>query len=150
MKNSKMAFYDSSYAKLYLTTYIGHHTLAVQRGLNLGVALFIVSEALFFLAIFWAFFHKLSTLWIGAKFRGNPKALITKLYKETYRVASLISGGTVTSLEILDINQGMGNRGSKPDSLISVKEQRVDGSSVFLNTVRCTLSAREIWFLCYL
>lgn len=38
-------------------TYIGHHTLAVQRGLNLGVALFIVSEALFFLAIFWAFFH---------------------------------------------------------------------------------------------
>jgi len=38
-------------------TYLGNHTLAVQRGLNLGVALFIVSEALFFLAIFWAFFH---------------------------------------------------------------------------------------------
>ena len=38
-------------------TYIGHHTLAVQRGLNLGVGLFIVSEALFFLAIFWTFFH---------------------------------------------------------------------------------------------
>jgi len=33
-------------------TYIGHHTLAVQRGLNIGVGLFIVSEALFFLAIF--------------------------------------------------------------------------------------------------
>ena len=112
-------------------TYIGHHTLAVQRGLNLGVALFIVSEALFFLAIFWAFFHKLSTLWIGAKLRRNPKALITKLHKETYKVAPLIAGGTVTSLEILDTNQGMGNRGSKSDSLISVKEQRVDGSSVF-------------------
>lgn len=38
-------------------TYIGNHTLAVQRGLNLGVALFIVSEALFFVAIFWTFFH---------------------------------------------------------------------------------------------
>jgi len=38
-------------------TYLGYHTLAVQRGLNMGVALFIVSEALFFLAIFWAFFH---------------------------------------------------------------------------------------------
>jgi len=38
-------------------TYIGNHTLAVQRGLNMGVALFIVSEALFFLAIFWAYFH---------------------------------------------------------------------------------------------
>lgn len=38
-------------------TYLGNHTAAVQRGLNLGVALFIASEALFFLAIFWAFFH---------------------------------------------------------------------------------------------
>ena len=38
-------------------TYMGNHTLAVQRGLNIGVGLFIVSEALFFLAIFWAFFH---------------------------------------------------------------------------------------------
>jgi cytochrome c oxidase subunit 3 len=38
-------------------TYIGNHTLAVQRGLNMGVALFIVSEGLFFLAIFWTFFH---------------------------------------------------------------------------------------------
>jgi len=38
-------------------TYLGNHTLAVQKGLNMGVALFIVSEALFFLAIFWAYFH---------------------------------------------------------------------------------------------
>ena len=38
-------------------TYYGNHTLAVQIGLNMGVGLFIVSEALFFLAIFWTFFH---------------------------------------------------------------------------------------------
>ena len=38
-------------------TYLGNHTLAVQKGLNMGVALFIVSEILFFLAIFWAYFH---------------------------------------------------------------------------------------------
>lgn len=38
-------------------TFIGNHTLAVQRGLNMGVTLFIVSEVLFFLAIFWAYFH---------------------------------------------------------------------------------------------
>jgi len=38
-------------------TYLGHHTLAVQKGLNMGVGLFIVSEGLFFLAIFWTFFH---------------------------------------------------------------------------------------------
>ena len=38
-------------------TYLGNHTLSVQRGLNMGVGLFVVSEGLFFLAIFWAFFH---------------------------------------------------------------------------------------------
>jgi len=50
-------------------TYLGNHTLAVQRGLNMGVGLFIVSEALFFLAIFWAFFHSAlsPTIELGAK-----------------------------------------------------------------------------------
>jgi len=42
-------------------TYLGNHTLAVQKGLNLGVILFIVSEGLFFVAIFWAFFHSALT-----------------------------------------------------------------------------------------
>lgn len=42
-------------------TFLGNHTLAVQKGLNLGVILFILSEALFFLAIFWAFFHSALT-----------------------------------------------------------------------------------------
>jgi len=65
-----------------------------------------------------------------AKLRGSPKALITKLHKETLEVAPLMPGGIVRSLEILGANQGMGNRGSKIDFLISVKEQRVDGSSV--------------------
>lgn len=38
-------------------TYLGDHTSAVQRGLNIGIGLFILSEALFFLAIFWTYFH---------------------------------------------------------------------------------------------
>lgn len=38
-------------------TYQGCHTFAVQKGLTIGVALFIVSEVFFFLSIFWAFFH---------------------------------------------------------------------------------------------
>ena len=50
-------------------TYEGHHTLAVQRGINMGVGLFIASEALFFLAIFWAFFHSAlsPTIELGAQ-----------------------------------------------------------------------------------
>lgn len=38
-------------------TYEGQHTVAVQRGLRLGMILFIISEVMFFFAFFWAFFH---------------------------------------------------------------------------------------------
>jgi len=38
-------------------TFLGAHTEKVQRGISLGVALFIVSEVMFFLSIFWAYFH---------------------------------------------------------------------------------------------
>ena len=38
-------------------TFEGHHTSVVQQGLRYGVLLFIVSEILFFVAFFWAFFH---------------------------------------------------------------------------------------------
>lgn len=38
-------------------TYEGTHTLKVQRGLRIGMILFIISEIFFFLAFFWAFFH---------------------------------------------------------------------------------------------
>ena len=50
-------------------TYYGNHTLAVTRGLSMGVALFIVSEVCFFVAIFWAFFHSslAPTVELGAK-----------------------------------------------------------------------------------
>ena len=66
------------------------------------------------------------------KLRGSPKALKTKDKKETSYPAQLITEGIVTSLKILVI--GMGDRGSKSaiDNRIAVKEQRVDGSSVFI------------------
>ena len=38
-------------------TYEEQHNFAVQRGLRLGMILFIVSEIMFFFAFFWAFFH---------------------------------------------------------------------------------------------
>jgi len=38
-------------------TFQGHHTKPVQNGLKEGVILFIVSEVMFFVAFFWAFFH---------------------------------------------------------------------------------------------
>lgn len=38
-------------------TFQGHHTLVVQKGLKLGMILFILSEVFFFFSFFWAFFH---------------------------------------------------------------------------------------------
>lgn len=38
-------------------TYLGHHTIQVQKGLSIGVVLFIISEVFAFLSVFWAFFH---------------------------------------------------------------------------------------------
>jgi cytochrome c oxidase subunit 3 len=50
------------------STYEGHHTFVVQLGLRYGMILFIVSEVMFFLAFFWAFFHSplAPTVEIGA------------------------------------------------------------------------------------
>lgn len=38
-------------------TILGHHTLAVRNGIYIGYILFIVSEAMFFVGIFWAYAH---------------------------------------------------------------------------------------------
>ena len=38
-------------------TYLGDHTKQVQKGLEIGILLFIVSEIFAFLSVFWAFFH---------------------------------------------------------------------------------------------
>jgi heme/copper-type cytochrome/quinol oxidase subunit 3 len=38
-------------------TFRGQHTLKVTDGLRLGVVLFIISEVMFFVSFFWAFFH---------------------------------------------------------------------------------------------
>jgi len=48
-------------------TFEGRHTFAVQRGLRMGFALFIVSEIMFFFGFFWAFFYlSISpSIWIG-------------------------------------------------------------------------------------
>ena len=75
------------------------HTPAVQRGLRLGMVLFIVSEIMFFFAFFWAFFHSsLSpTFNIGGVW--PPQAIVpidTWGIPLTNTVFLLTSGATVT------------------------------------------------------
>lgn len=39
-------------------TYLGKHTVRVQRGIRIGFCLFLMRERMFFVSFFWAFFHR--------------------------------------------------------------------------------------------
>ena len=111
-------------------TYLGNHTYAVQRGINIGVGLFIVSEVFFFLTIFWAFFHssispsiELGTQWPPMGIEGvnpfelpllNTIILLSSGVTITYGHHSLIQGnrkgalyGTVFTILLAIIFTGL-------------------------------------------
>jgi cytochrome c oxidase subunit 3 len=80
-------------------TYEEQHSFIVQRGLRLGMVLFIVSEIMFFFAFFWAFLH--SSLAPAHDIGGvwPPKAIYsleTYTIPLTNTVLLLSSGATVT------------------------------------------------------
>jgi cytochrome c oxidase subunit 3 len=80
-------------------TFEDQHTIVVQKGLRLGMVLFIVSEIMFFFAFFWAFFHSsiAPTYSIGGVW--PPKAINTVntfTLPLTNTFLLLTSGATVT------------------------------------------------------
>jgi len=89
----------------------GAHTLPVQKGLKIGMILFIVSEVMFFFAFFWAFFHSslAPTIEIGAIW--PPNGILPfypwKNYNPTFNTVILLQSGaciTLTHFSIINNN----------------------------------------------
>jgi len=80
-------------------TFEDQHSAVVRKGLRLGMALFIISEIMFFFSFFWAFFHSsLSPVFsIGSVW---PPAAISVIYVSTIPLTNTLilitSGAAVT------------------------------------------------------
>ena len=131
-------------------TYLGNHTLAVQKGLNMGVALFIVSEALFFLAIFWAFFHSAlsPTVELGAQWPPMGIEAINPFELPLLNTVILLSSGVTVTYAHHSLIQG--NRAGALYGLVATVILAV----LFYRITRCRIQCvilyykwRSIWYM---
>jgi cytochrome c oxidase subunit 3 len=98
-------------------SYLGAHTDKVQKGISLGVALFIISEIFFFLSIFWAYFHSSLAPAIEIGSEWPPKGIepVNASEVPTANTTLLLSSGsavTVTHHSLVDRLIDWANNGS--------------------------------------
>jgi len=106
-------------------TYLGAHTDKVQKGLSLGVVLFIISEVFFFLSIFWAYFHSSLAPAIEIGSEWPPKGIepINASEVPTANTTLLLSSGaavTVSHHSLVDRKIKWANLGSVATIIMAV------------------------------
>jgi len=81
-------------------TFLGSHTDKVQKGISLGVALFIISEVFFFLSIFWAYFHSslAPTVEIGSEWPPKGIEPVDASEVPTANTTLLLSSGSAVTV----------------------------------------------------
>jgi len=98
-------------------SYLGAHTDKVQKGISLGVVLFIISEIFFFLSIFWAYFHSslAPAIEIGSEWPPKGIEAVNASEVPTANTTILLSSGssvTVSHHSLVDRLISWANYGS--------------------------------------
>jgi len=117
-------------------SYLGAHTDKVQKGISLGVALFIISEVFFFLSIFWAYFHSSLAPAIEIGSEWPPKGIepVNASEVPTANTTLLLSSGsavTVTHHSLVDRLIDWANNGSVATLFMAVFFTVLQGMEYF-------------------
>jgi len=117
-------------------SFLGAHTDKVQKGISLGVVLFITSEVLFFVSIFWAYFHSslAPTIEIGSEWPPKGIEPIDASEVPTANTAILLSSGsavTVSHHSLVDRSIDWANYGSVATIVMAVMFTLLQGMEYF-------------------
>jgi heme/copper-type cytochrome/quinol oxidase subunit 3 len=99
-------------------TYRGFHTLKVQRGIALGMKLFIASEVMFFFGFFWAFFYFSidPSIWVDCSWPPKGIPVINPLRFPLINTLLLLTSGMTLTISHLSLK--IGDRGASIKALV--------------------------------
>jgi len=117
-------------------SFLGAHTDKVQKGISLGVVLFIVSEVFFFISIFWAYFHSSLAPAIEIGSEWPPKGIepVNASEVPTANTTLLLSSGsavTVSHHSLVDRLIDWANNGSVATLIMAVLFTVLQGMEYF-------------------